>query len=174
MGEAALGVPGRQAVPVWPASTALPPLGALLTAPSLIRACVRATLAMWKMTDLADAVELAVSELATNGVNASTGEDGCPMYVDGRLPVIRVRLFTDGRRLVAEVWDQAPGVAVHRSAGDDDETGRGLDLVDALTGSRWGWHPTASGQGKCVWAEFQVPPAAVPSGGTNVQEGHPR
>ena len=120
------------------------------------------------MGDLADATELVVSELAANGVNASTGDDGAPLYVNGRMPVIRLCLLTDGTRLVAEVWDQAPGVPVRLSAGREDESGRGLDLVDMLTDSRWGWHPARPGPGKCVWAEFAVP-VATAGGGSSSQ-----
>jgi hypothetical protein len=35
--------------------------------------------------------------------------------------------------------------------GLDDESGRGLMLVDALA-ERWGWDLPASGRGKVVWA----------------------
>jgi hypothetical protein len=106
------------------------------------------------MSGLADALELVVCELVADGVNASADGDG---YSEGRIPVIRLCMLTDGARLVAEVWDQAPGVPVPLSAGRDDESGRGLNLVDMITGSRWGWHPARSGPGKCVWAEFAVP-----------------
>jgi hypothetical protein len=54
------------------------------------------------------------------------------------MPVVQLRLFTDGTRLKAEVWDQAPGVPVQKTAGLDDENWRGLQLVDSLTGSQWG------------------------------------
>jgi hypothetical protein len=67
-------------------------------------------LAMWRMSGPTDALELVVSELVANGVNASADADGSPKYVEGRMPVIRLRLVTDGVRLVAEVWDGAPGV----------------------------------------------------------------
>lgn len=143
----------------WPVSNAMPPLAALPTAPSAARAHVRALLVTWQMSGLSEALELVVSELVANGVNASAHGDGTPRYVQGRMPVIRLCLLTDGARLVAEVWDQAPGVPVRLSAGPDDESGRGLDLVDMITGSRWGWHPARSGPGKCVWAEFTVPAA---------------
>jgi anti-sigma regulatory factor (Ser/Thr protein kinase) len=135
----------------------MPLLAALPTAPSAARAHVRATLATWRMSGLADVLELVVSELVANGVVASTEGDGTPRYMEGRMPVIRLCLLTDGVRLVAEVWDQAPGVPVRLSARRDDESGRGLDLVDMITGSRWGWHPARSGQGKCVWAELAAP-----------------
>ena len=141
----------------WPVSSVMPPLAALPTAPSAARAHVRATLATWRMSGLADVLELVVSELVANSVVASTESDGTPRYMEGRMPVIRLCLLTDGVRLVAEVWDQAPGVPVRLSARLDDESGRGLDLVDMITGSRWGWHPARSGRGKCVWAELAAP-----------------
>jgi Histidine kinase-like ATPase domain len=166
MGQAGHGItlagPGSAAA--WPLSSVMPPLGALRTAPSGARAHIRAVLAMRGMGDLADALELVVSELVANGVNASAGDDGAPRYVEGRMPVIRLFLLTDGARLVAEVWDEAPGVPVRLSAGRDDESGRGLDLVDMITGSRWGWHPARSGPGKCVWAEFAVPATTARDG----------
>ncbi len=149
--------------PAWPVSSVMPPLAALPTAPSAARAHVRAILAMWRMSGLTDALELVVSELVANGVNASADADGFPRYAEGRMPVIRLCLLTDGKRLVAEVWDQAPGVPVRLSASRDYESGRGPDLVDMITGSRWGWRPRHSRPGKCVWAVFEVP--AVTGGG---------
>jgi hypothetical protein len=146
----------------------LPPLGALPTAPGVARGLVASTLAVWGLSDLSDTVQLVVSELAANGVNASCGPDRRPTYRDGRMPVIWVGLHTDGTRLLAEVWDQADGVPVPKTADDDAESGRGLDMVDALTGSRWGWHPASRGPGKRVWAEFMIP--AADGGGP--EEGH--
>jgi len=63
-------------------------------------------LAMWRMSGLADALELVVSELVANGVNASADGDGTPGCMEGHMPVLRLCLLTDGARLVAEVWDQ--------------------------------------------------------------------
>ena len=141
----------------WPVSSVMPPLAALPTAPSAARAHVRATLTMWRMSGLADALELVVSELVANAINASIDGEGAPRYVEGRMPVIRLCLLTDGVRLVAEVWDEAPGVPVRLRARRDDESGRGLDLVDMITGSQWGWRPASSMPGKCVWAAFEIP-----------------
>jgi anti-sigma regulatory factor (Ser/Thr protein kinase) len=138
----------------WSASSVMPPLGALPTAAAAARAHVRTVLKSWGVGgDLPDDVETVVSELVTNGVNASTGRDGKPLYVDGRMLVVWLRLVTDGATLRAEVWDEAPGAPVHRTAGDGDESGRGLDLVDALSACR-GWFPAQSG--KCSWAEFRM------------------
>lgn len=80
----------------------------------------------------------------------------CGVAGVGRMPVIRVGLLASEAVLVAEVWDQARGVPVHKNAGDADESGRGLDLVHELTNARWGWYHAPSGPGKCVWAEFPI------------------
>ena len=102
--------------------------------------------------DLTGDVETVVSELVTNSINASTGPDGKPLYVNGRMLVVWLRLSTDGDTLRAEVWDEAPGVPARRAAAQDDVSGRGLELVDALSAG-WGWFPAQSG--KCTWAEFR-------------------
>ena len=141
----------------WLAASVLPPLGALRTAPATARGHVRGTLAVWRLSELTDTVELVVSELTANAVNASAGSDGRPAAFDGRIPVIQVRLFVVEAVLVAEVWDKADGVPARKSVGDTDESGRGLDLVHELTKARWGWYHDPSGPGKCVWAEFPIP-----------------
>lgn len=141
----------------WLASSVLPPLGALRTAPATARGHVQGTLAVWRLSELSDTVELVVSELAANAVNASVGPGGHPACIDGRIPVIRVRLFVNEAVLVAEVWDEVGGVPARKSASDADESGRGLDLVHALTNACWGWYHAPSGPGKCVWAEFPIP-----------------
>lgn len=101
---------------------------------------------------MADVCELVVGELAANAVNASHSPEGGLACLDGRVPVIRVRLLSDGLRVAVECWDEAPGVPEMRQAGLTAELGRGLALVDALAGGRWGWQPREGHRGKCVWA----------------------
>jgi anti-sigma regulatory factor (Ser/Thr protein kinase) len=146
---------GLAAVPgtAWPLSSALPPMGALISAPGTARAHVRAVLAGWGLAGLTGVCELVVSELTTNAVEASTGPSGRLLYVNGGMPVVRVCLFSDGERLLIEVWDLAPGFPVLRRAASDAEEGRGLHLIDALSGGRWGWQP-GQGPAKMVWAEL--------------------
>ena len=139
----------------WPLSSATPPLAALPTVPALARVFVRATLHAWHEDSLVQDAELIVSELAGNAVAASAGTDGRPVYVDGRIPVIRVCLLTDGVRLLMEVWDQAPGIPVLREATGDEESGRGLMLVNAIS-DKWGWSPAKGQPGKVVWAEISL------------------
>jgi anti-sigma regulatory factor (Ser/Thr protein kinase) len=137
----------------WPLSSMLPPMGALTSAPATARAHARAVLAGWGLTELIEVCELVVSELATNAVEASTGPTGRLLYVNGRMPVVRVCLFSDGERLLIEVWDQAMGFPAPRRTASDAEAGRGLHLVDAVTRGRWGWQP-GQGPAKVVWAEL--------------------
>jgi anti-sigma regulatory factor (Ser/Thr protein kinase) len=131
----------------------MPPLGALPTAAAAARSHVRTVLKSWGVGgDVTDDVETVVSELVANSVNASTGRDGRPVYVDGRMLVVWLRLSTDDATLLAEVWDEAPGTPARRAAGQADVSGRGLELVEALSAG-WGWFPAQSG--KCTWAEFR-------------------
>lgn len=133
----------------------MPPLGALPTAAATARAHVQAVLKSWGLGGgLPDDVELVVSEFVANGVNASTGPDGRPLYVNGRMPVVWLRLCTDGTTIRAEVWDEAPGVPARRTVSEDAESGRGLDMVVDALSADWGWFPAQSG--KCTWAEFRA------------------
>jgi anti-sigma regulatory factor (Ser/Thr protein kinase) len=141
------------AVTPWPLSSVMPPLGVLRTAPSSARGHVRNVLHDWGMDHLAYEAETVVSELTANAVNASTGPDGCPLYVDGRMLVVRLCLFSDGNVLLAEVWDQAPGIPSPKATGSDAENGRGLAIIADLAAT-WGWYHGASA--KCVWAEMKV------------------
>jgi hypothetical protein len=143
------------AVPDWSLSSNLGPLGALPTAPSLARGFVSAVLEDWGMAALADTTELIASELTTNVVRAATGPDGSPAYDDdGGLPLLWLRLLTDSEQLMIEVWDNLPasfGTPVVQHPEPDDESGRGLEMVDMLSHD-WGWEKVAGWDGKRVWA----------------------
>ena len=47
-----------------------------------------------------------------NYVIPGTSSTGGLLYVNGRMPVVRVCMFSDGARLLIEVWDQAMGFPV--------------------------------------------------------------
>jgi len=118
-------------------------LGALPTALGCARAWTRQILWEWRLVRLSDTAELIVSELTTNAVLASRGA--------GR-PFIRLTLTLDRGELAILIRDFCPGAPQARSAGADDETGRGLFLVQAISG-RSGWYPADDGApGKVVWA----------------------
>lgn len=126
-------------------------LGAVPTAPGCARAWTRQILREWRLEDLSEAAEGIVSELTTNAVLAS-----------GQLvsPVIGLVLTFGRGELAISVRDSCPGVPQPRQAGADDESGRGLLLVEAMS-DRSGWYPCEDGTpGKVVWAVMQAMPAA--------------
>jgi anti-sigma regulatory factor (Ser/Thr protein kinase) len=139
----------------WPLSDTLT-LGALPTAVASARAHARALIGDWGMADVAEDVELVVSELVTNAVVASTEVDGRPnyAYAGGGLPVVHLRLWSDHVHIVIEVWDQSPRVPEATRPEPDAESGRGLLLVEALC-ERWGWEHVPEWPGKVVWTEIQ-------------------
>jgi hypothetical protein len=150
--------PTRVARPAWPLAYAVPPLGALPTAPRVTRAAVRSTLALWRLHDMAETAETVVSELVTNALNASTGPEGQPLYDEsGHLLTIGLVLRTDSTRLRIEVWDRADGEPTRKSAGILDSGGRGLAMVDFWTRSNWGWVPRNARLWKYVYAELSHP-----------------
>jgi anti-sigma regulatory factor (Ser/Thr protein kinase) len=142
----------RRTVDHRPRSTHPPPgrpvkavldLGAVTTAPGCARAWTRHILWEWRLPGLSDTAEVIVSELTTNAVLASRRE--------GR-PFIRLVLTLDEGELVMLVRDHCSGAPQPRDAGADDEDGRGLLLVQAMSG-RSGWYPVGDGTpGKVVWA----------------------
>lgn len=151
-------LPGQvagQRCAMWPLAYELPPLAPFDSVPSIARSHLAATLVIWHLGVLAEDAALVVSELVTNAVKASVNTDGNPRYLDGgRMPMVGMRLLSDGSRLLIEVYDQAPERPVMLAAGSGDETGRGLSIVHALTRGRWGWSEVRGG--KCVWAELSA------------------
>ncbi len=107
-----------------------------------VRRDARRVLAGWDVgDDLGDDVLLLLSELATNAL------------VHGHQPV-QVRLRRSARNLVLEVHDSATFLPRRMRPSDDDEHGRGLQLVSLLA-QRWGTRPTP--RGKAVWCLFDLP-----------------
>jgi anti-sigma regulatory factor (Ser/Thr protein kinase) len=98
--------------------------------------------------DAMQAIELMVSELATNCIRHA-----------GREFDLSIAHTPDEIRV--EVTDRAEGVPMKRSPGLEDPTGRGLQIVELLS-EDWGVD-LAPGGGKTVW--FTVPAASVETAG---------
>lgn len=92
----------------------------------------------WKVEALCEDAALVITELVTNAVRHAR----CDLE-------LRMVHMDGGIRL--EVSDCSPRWLVPRRAGPNDETGRGLQLVDALS-DRYGVEP--DGDGKRVWVEM--------------------
>ena len=101
--------------------------------------------------DISETIALIVSELATNSVRHAAS--GFAIRVE-RLPTsIRI-----------EVEDDGEGQPTVRSAGPNDTSGRGLQIVQALAAD-WGVIPRPQPPGKTVWA-------TVALDGTDGARGH--
>ena len=137
---------GRQASE-WPLHSFLE-LGALDSAVPSARLHARHVLREWDLGDLGDDAELVVSELVTNGVQASRAMTHA---------AIRLWLASDRAQVVICVWDASPQPPVRMDPGEDAGNGRGLLLVEAVS-KQWGWSPAEPGgeadghHGKVVWA----------------------
>jgi anti-sigma regulatory factor (Ser/Thr protein kinase) len=106
-----------------------------------LRRVVTDTLQDWDVSSVIDDIVLIVSELVTNAVR-----------YDGPRVDLHVQLRDGVLRVV--VHDGASAPDPKRGRDDDDEGGRGLQIVEALA-RRWGIQPVPNG--KNVWAELDVP-----------------
>ncbi|MDJ0383034.1 ATP-binding protein [Streptomyces sp. G-G2] len=108
-----------------------------------MRRILRMLLSRWELTALADAAELALTELVANVVR----------HVPGRGCAVLILLRPQGLRV--EVADGSPSPPRPASGPAPlAEGGRGLLLVEAVT-DRWGSDATANG--KTVWFECDRP-----------------
>jgi hypothetical protein len=150
-----MGMQAHQASPPgdatqWPYHSFLP-LGALPGAIPCARLHTTAVLWEWGMEALTQPAELAVSELVTNAVRASTDArrakqakrpGQAPGAPEG-LPVVGLRLAGDHRRLLVEVSDHDPRPPVPTAADPERDGGRGLLLIAAVS-ERWGFYYPAT------------------------------
>jgi signal transduction histidine kinase len=99
-------------------------------------------LTAWGLDDLADRAELVLSELLTNALRHTAPAPDSEVET-------RYELLPAGVRIeVHDADDTRPTV---QNPAVDEEAGRGLALVDALTGARWGVSDR-EGVGKLLWA----------------------
>jgi hypothetical protein len=122
--------------------------------------------AAWGLGDRVEAVELLVSELATNSVHARPGADGVPTAAPGtradRRERFAVRLSCTDANLVIEVWDGAAADPPVRKAHDPAaDGGRGLLLVEALSDDRGYYRPRTGG--KVTWCACTLAGSPPPS-----------
>jgi anti-sigma regulatory factor (Ser/Thr protein kinase) len=134
----------RQPTTAWPLASYLE-LPALPTAPREARRHAKAIALGFGLSELVDKIELAVSEIVTNAILATSHLDASGLTN----PVVRLSLASDLHCMLIRVWDASNQMPVRQEASPDDESGRGLMLVDFLA-SEWGAYQTEIG--KVVWA----------------------
>ncbi|GAA2231125.1 PAS domain S-box protein [Streptomyces indiaensis] len=126
-------------LPAAPLATATTDLPAHASSVGDGRSFLTKTLIAWNCAHLADDARLMVSEVLTNAVQHAQGPLG-------------LHLRRTATELTVEISDHSPHLPQPRLAAPDDESGRGLLLVDALAHS-WGVRPTD--HGKTTW--FTLP-----------------
>ena len=118
------------------------------------RSFTLATLRHWDAARRCEDVAVVVSELLTNALRHALPASG---DARPRWP-IRLGLLQCGPCVLCAVADPSGQVPVPREPGELAETGRGLEVIGALS-DRWGY--TATELGKVVWATFSAEPDAV-------------
>lgn len=135
----------RRPTPSWPFLSHLELEPVPASVPSSRRHARALTLA-WGLVAIADDVEVTVSELVTNAVEAAMS--AWPPPRPAPVPV-RLWLASDLDAVLVQVWDCSRQLPVRRDGGPQAERGRGLVLVAAIcraSGMYW------SAGGKVVWA----------------------
>jgi Histidine kinase-like ATPase domain len=119
-----------------------------------------ATLHRWDAADRGDDIAIVVTELLTNALRHARPWPG---DLSPRRP-IRLGLLQPGSCVLCAVTDPSRAVPVPQGPGSLAETGRGLQIIRALS-DMWGY--TVLGDaGKVVWAAFiprPMPPSPAPA-----------
>jgi hypothetical protein len=112
------------------------------------------TLRRWGTAERSHDLAIVVSELVTNALRHAL--PACGDAGPGR--PIRLGLLQAGPWVLCAVGDPSRAVPVPQTPGCLAETGRGMQMICALS-DRWGYTPP-SDTGKIVWAMFCLRPAA--------------
>ena len=152
-------------------------LAAVPAAVGRSRELVRLGLDRWGLASLAADSEMVVSELAANPIQATgrTDADATWNDVGDDVAAFHLRLLLFEASIVIEVWDADPAPPVAQHGTGEEEGGRGLMIVAALS-AKWDWYPAPQG-GKVVWAECAIPPRPLTDAGlpqrSRPRHGHP-
>jgi Histidine kinase-like ATPase domain len=130
------------------------PLSPLPEEARTARHFVRELLTCWGLSDLAEDAELIVAELVGNAVRHGM-RTSSPMTARGAsAPALRLCLLRRLGEVMLAVTDPSDEAPVPKPPSADGESGRGLQIVGALS-YIWGWSPI-EGNGKAVWAVLKA------------------
>ncbi len=118
---------------------------------AIVRRIVGTQLHGWGLMAEADDMVTVINELLANVVNHVPGAQ-CALDLERKAYLLHVR-----------VSDNCRAVPVRQQPEANRTTGRGLELVDALTHGRWKVVPPAIGEGKEIHCLFDISQAATPT-----------
>jgi anti-sigma regulatory factor (Ser/Thr protein kinase) len=126
------------------------PLNPVLEESRNARQFVREMLTCWGLSYLSDDAELIIAELVGNAVRH--GLRATPQFRQQVAwpSALRLCLLRRVGEVMLAVTDPSDDIPVPKAASDNGESGRGLQIVGALS-YVWGWSPI-EGHGKAVWA----------------------
>jgi hypothetical protein len=116
-----------------------------------VRSFVRRTARDWSVDGISDDLTLVVSELVTNALRHGLG-------AGARAAGVGVALYGTASRVMCAVSDPSDEVPVRVTPDHTHDSGRGLQIVEALS-MYWGWTPLerdGDTAGKSVWAVFPL------------------
>jgi anti-sigma regulatory factor (Ser/Thr protein kinase) len=131
-------------------------LAATPAAPYWARRHAQAALGAWQIPpDTTETALLLISELVTNAYHATTAVSGTTRArLPGPAPITQTLRYQPGQLLI-EVTDPNPNPPQPADAGQQDETGRGLLLVQALA-KEWASYTPPAGR-KTVYCIITIP-----------------
>ncbi|MDT3398158.1 ATP-binding protein [Streptomyces sp. B1866] len=112
-----------------------------------VRRMVTGWLTAWQLDHVAEVATLAANELFANAVEHGSA---------GPEDTVVVSVEANEREVRVEVIDSSPARPAPRRAGESEESGRGLAIVDTLAAA-WGTEqPAPGGTGKKVWFTLRL------------------
>jgi anti-sigma regulatory factor (Ser/Thr protein kinase) len=161
--------PGRPRVVRMPSdwwdspAVAACPLGVSAQSGRTARRFTRNTMREWGLATLADDAEAIVGEFVANAVShaARAAHPG---------QSLGLRLLRRTGEVMCAVLDPSDIAPVLRMPDRNEEAGRGLQMVDALS-DVWGWSPV-TGRGKAVWAILFCALSRAPYGNDHPRLSH--
>jgi hypothetical protein len=121
------------------------------TAPRAARRLVATALPQWSLPQFEVTAALIASELVTNALAATRG-----VQWTAAVPPLLLWLCGGPSAVAVLAWDATVTAPAAREAGEDDESGRGLAIVAALSAD-WGYYFPAEFGGKVTWAVIENP-----------------
>ena len=135
-------------------------------APRAARRRLMGDLAEWSLRQFEVSATLVLSEIVTNSVLATSALFAAYAAAFGgraeeaaawtRPPGVTVWLRGGPSVIALLAWDASVAAPVPRDAGDDEESGRGLAIIDQLS-AEWGYYYPAGIGGKVTWAVIDRP-----------------